>query len=98
MPLNLNESSRPSAVSKSIMSGRSRLPLAPAPEMDKEFSDSDRGAEEVDELISASEVQIVLPKTESKRSKKSSHRSKSKSKKESSKKSEKSLMMNQTIK
>ena len=57
VPLNLNESSRPSVVSKSIMSSRrSRLPLAPAPEMVKEFSDSDRGAEEVDELISASEV------------------------------------------
>ena len=80
------------------MSGKSRLPLAPAPEMEKEYSDSDRGAEEVDELISQSDIQIVLPKTESKRSKKSSHRSKSKSKKESSKKSEKSLMMNQTIK
>jgi hypothetical protein len=60
VPLNLNESSRPSAAmskSKSIMSSRrSRLPLAPAPEMDKDFSDSDRGAEEVDELVSASEV------------------------------------------
>jgi hypothetical protein len=66
--------------------------------MEKEYSDSDRGAEEVDELISQSEIQIVLPKTESKKSKKSSHRSKSKSKKESSKRSEKSLMLNQTIK
>lgn len=55
VPLNLEESSRPS-VSGALMSSRSRLPMAPAPEMDKQFSDSDQGADEVDELISASDV------------------------------------------
>jgi hypothetical protein len=99
VPLNLEESSRYSAAMVSV---RSRLPMAPAQELDKEHSASDREAEEEDDLISVSEVQIVLPKTESKKSKPSSHRSKSKSKKESkkesSKKSEKSLMLNQTIK
>ena len=99
VPLNLDESSRPSAA---VLSARSRPPMAPAPELEAGYSDSDREAEEEDDLISVSEVQIVLPKTESKQSKRSSHRSKSKSKKESkkesSKKSEKSLMLNQTIK
>jgi len=99
VPLNLDESSRPSA---GVLSAGSRQPMAPVPELDKEYPASDREAEEEDELISESDVQIVLPKTESKKSKKSSHRSKSKSKKESkkesSKKSEQSLMLNQTIK
>lgn len=41
--LNLDGSSQPSGI---LVSGRSRLPIIPAPDKDKEFSASDMDAEE----------------------------------------------------